>query len=61
MTANISVTVTPSDDLDRRREQRAALRVRHSQNLLRLMDERADLHGVLPLADFVDESIRWTA
>ena len=35
--------------------------VRHSQALTRLMDERDDLRGVHALADFVDDSLRWTA
>lgn len=47
--------------LDQRRSARAALKTRHSQSVVRLMDERIDLRGVHPLADFVDESVRWTA
>lgn len=47
--------------LDQRRAARAALKTRHSQSVVRLMDERTDLRGVHPLADFVDESVRWTA
>ena len=41
--------------------RRAKLRDRHAQNLTRLMDQRSDLRGVNSLADFVDDSIRWTA
>ena len=51
----------PDDDLDRRRRQRDALRLRHAHLLGRLMATRRDLHGVHALADFVDESVRWTA
>jgi hypothetical protein len=47
--------------LDQRRAARAALKTRHSQSVVRLMDERTDLRGVHALADFVDESVRWTA
>lgn len=47
--------------LDQRRSARAALKTRHSQSVVRLMDERTDLRGVHALADFVDESVRWTA
>ncbi len=47
--------------LDQRRAVRAALKTRHSQSVVRLMDERTDLRGVYALADFVDESVRWTA
>ncbi|WP_435747649.1 hypothetical protein [Nocardioides sp. SYSU DS0663] len=46
--------------LERIREQRAALRTRHSQALTRLMDQRADLRGVHALADLVDDSVRWS-
>ncbi|GAA1516393.1 hypothetical protein [Nocardioides humi] len=54
----------PVDDLDpvdRTLVRRAALRSRHAQGLSRLMEERSDLRGVHPLADFVDDAIRWTA
>lgn len=50
-----------TDDIDRRVERRASLRSRHAQGLTRLMEERADLRGVLALADFVDDAVRWTA
>ncbi|GAA4086828.1 hypothetical protein ACFFOS_23130 [Nocardioides kongjuensis] len=52
------------EDLDavaRSLARRAALRDRHAQGLARLMDERTDLRGVHPLADFVDDAIRWSA
>ncbi|WP_167736728.1 MULTISPECIES: hypothetical protein [Nocardioides] len=48
-------------ELDQRRAARDALKTRHSQSLTRLMDTRTDLRGVHALADFVDESVRWTA
>jgi hypothetical protein len=54
-----AVVVDPS--LDKIATQRQALKSRHSQALSRLMDERDDLRGVHALADFVDESMRWTA
>ncbi|HWJ11342.1 MAG TPA: hypothetical protein VNS46_18315 [Nocardioides sp.] len=41
--------------------RRAKLRDRHAQNLTRLMEQRRDLRGVNSLADFVDDSVRWTA
>lgn len=41
--------------------RRAALRDRHAQRLIRLMEQRRDLRGVHQLADFVDDAIRWTA
>ena len=56
-----AVTAAPVDDLDERRDQRHALKSRHSQSLSRLMEARADLRGVHALADFVDDSVRWTA
>ncbi len=51
----------PEDDLDPRRAQRDALRLRHAHLLSRLMAARDDLRGVHALADFVDDSVRWTA
>ena len=51
----------PDDDLERRRAQRDGLRSRHAHLLARLMATRDDLRGVHALADFVDDSVRWTA
>ncbi|HYG94088.1 MAG TPA: hypothetical protein VD859_10925 [Nocardioides sp.] len=42
-------------------QRRTELRLRHAQRLARLMEQRSDLRGVTPLADFVDDSIRWSA
>ncbi|CAM3641508.1 hypothetical protein NOMA109596_04925 [Nocardioides marinus] len=58
------VTATTTDittAADRLGEQRAALRLRHSQRLTALMEARNDLRGVHALADFVDDSVRWSA
>lgn len=52
---------TPEDAAAAAIARRAALRDRHAKNLTRLMEQRQDLRGVNSLADFVDESIRWTA
>ena len=41
--------------------RRAALRLRHTEGLTRLMDERRDLRGVNALADLVDDAVRWCA
>lgn len=49
------------EDFETRREKRAALKVRHAQGLTTLMTYRDDLRGVHALADFVDESVRWSA
>ncbi|WKN48785.1 hypothetical protein [Nocardioides sp. Arc9.136] len=58
-------TLDPATTIDQRleqiRAQRVALRLRHSQALARLMEERDDLRGVHALADFVDDSLRWSA
>ncbi len=51
----------PDDDLERRRRQRDILRLRHAHLLTNLMSSRHDLRGVHALADFVDDSVRWTA
>lgn len=48
-------------DLDRIAQQRTKLRTRHATALSKLMAERDDLRGVHAMADFVDESLRWTA
>ncbi|WP_370249279.1 hypothetical protein [Nocardioides sp.] len=61
-TTSLSGSATSLDStFEQRLAQRAALRHRHSQSLVRLMTERDDLRGVHALADLVDESIRWTA
>lgn len=52
---------TTERDVERIRQQRDKLRLRHSQALARLMEERADLKGVHPLADFVSDSLLWSA
>ena len=54
------ITTTERDD-DEPREQRAAFRTRHSHALTTLMEAREDLRGVHALADFVDDSVRWSA
>lgn len=46
---------------DKTTEQRTAFKLRHSQKLTALMDARSDLRGVHALADFVDDSVRWSA
>lgn len=50
-----------TQDTDELREQRAKLRTRHSHALTALMEAREDLRGVHALADFVDDSVRWSA
>lgn len=57
-TASTTDLKTAADKLG---EQRAALRLRHSQRLTALMEARRDLRGVHALADFVDDSVRWSA
>jgi len=51
----------PDDEFERRRRQRDSLRLKHAQQLGRLMAIRDDLRGVHALADLVDDSVRWTA
>lgn len=51
----------PEDNLDLTLVRRTRLRNQHAQKVARLMEHRTDLRGVYPLADFVDEAIRWTA
>ncbi|MCL8025519.1 hypothetical protein [Nocardioides bruguierae] len=47
--------------LDRLADQRENLRLRHSQRLAELLEQREDLRGVNALADFVSASVRWSA
>jgi len=61
MDTHIDSLPAPDDDLDRRRRQQDALRLRHALQLTRLMATRDDLRGVHALADLVDDSVRWSA
>lgn len=61
MTDNTHVTAALSAMSDKTAEQRAALRLKHAQKLTALMESRDDLRGVHALADFVDDSVRWSA
>lgn len=54
-------TTTPDRDLERLREQRDQLRLRHAQRLVSLMEGRSDLRGVHALADYFDDAVRWSA
>jgi hypothetical protein len=49
------------DTVDHTLARRARLRDTHAQKVARLMEQRTDLRGVHPLADLVDDAIRWTA
>ncbi len=60
-TTPVTATTDIKTAADKLGEQRAALRLRHSQRLTALMDTRSDLRGVHALADFVDDSVRWSA
>ena len=57
----MDTTQHPEDEIEIRRDKRAALKIRHAQGLTTLMNQRDDLRGVHALADFVDDSVRWTA
>lgn len=54
-------TTTREPELDRIALQRNSLKSRHASALAKLMDERDDLRGVHVFADFVDDSLRWSA
>jgi hypothetical protein len=55
-------TTTDKDlELDRVVSQRSSLKSRHASALARLMIEREDLRGTHAFADFVDDSLRWSA
>ncbi len=57
----MDTTPHPQDEIEIRREKRAALKARHAQKVTTLMSQRDDLRGVHALADFVDDAVRWTA
>ena len=66
MTTPEPLTAFRDQDVEERAVRRAErLRERpqnrHSHALTRLMDTRRDLRGVHALADFVDDSVRWSA
>lgn len=55
-------TTTDRDrELDRVVNQRHSLKFRHASALSKLMTQREDLRGVYVFADFVDDSVRWSA
>jgi hypothetical protein len=55
-------TTTDRDqELDRIAKQRASLKSRHASALAKLMIEREDLRGTHAFADFIDDSLRWSA
>jgi hypothetical protein len=54
-------TQQPKDEIEIRRDQREALKVKHAQKVTTLMNQRDDLRGVHALADFVADAVRWTA
>lgn len=58
---DIDTDINAERELDQLRERRVALRLRHTQALTSLMDERTDLKGVHALADYFDEAVRWSA
>lgn len=47
--------------VEQRRVRQERRRARNSQELSTLLGQREDLSGVSPVADFVVESVRWTA
>jgi len=56
-----TVSTTPDHELDRTTVQRHSLKIRHASALAKLMEERQDLRGTYAFADFVDDSLRWSA
>ncbi len=46
---------------EQRQAQQQRRRARNSQGLSALLAQREDLSGVSPVAEFVVESVRWTA
>jgi hypothetical protein len=55
-------TTTDRDhEIDRIAQQRSSLKSRHASALAKLMIEREDLRGAHAFADFIDDSLRWSA
>jgi len=54
-------TTDRNDDADRIALQRSRLKSRHASALAKLMIEREDLRGTHAFADFIDDSLRWSA
>ena len=54
-------TTSPDHEVDRIAQQRNALKSRHASALAKLMIEREDLRGTHAFADFIDDSLRWSA
>ena len=54
-------TTDRDNELDRVAKQRNSLKSRHASALAKLMIEREDLRGAHAFADFVDDSLRWSA
>ena len=55
-------TVTDRDnELARVSTQRSSFKFRHASALAKLMIEREDLRGTYAFADFIDDSLRWSA
>ncbi len=49
------------DDADSKHEQPTDLAVRRLRAVTQLLGDRAELRGVHPFADLVEEAVRWTA
>ena len=47
--------------VEQRRLRQQRRRARNTQGLSTLLGQREELSGVSPVADFVVESVRWTA
>jgi hypothetical protein len=54
-------TTNRDNELMRIAQQRNGLKSRHASALAKLMDEREDLRGTHAFADFIDDSLRWSA
>lgn len=54
-------TTNRDSELDGVSTQRSSLKSRHASALAKLMIEREDLRGTHAFADFIDDSLRWSA
>ena len=57
----MTTTNLPAADEPRDKKYRADQEARRRRAVVSLLDRHAELRGVNSMADFLDESVRWTA
>jgi hypothetical protein len=57
----MTTTNLPASDETRDKKYRADQEARRRRAVVSLLDRHTELRGVNAMADFLDESVRWTA